>query len=133
MHSYSKKRSSSFLVALLFTAGDVRRYCLQTDMEENIINSTRKDDKRDVIIFAWILPILFVFLLFLAAWRIDIKTSKDSFAGFGYFVLLAPFMTVIGISNFWVLGLRGKNKSKSSLFLTGLILPLLLFILLHIF
>lgn len=101
-------------------------------MNENSKNAG-KDDKRDVVIFAWVLPVFFVFLLYLIAWRIEIMTSKDSFAGFGYFVFLAPFMTVIGILNFWVLRLRGKNKSKASLFFSWLILPLSLFILLHIF
>lgn len=101
-------------------------------MKENI-NNTVKDDKKDVIVFAWVLPVLLVFVLYLIAWRIDIKTSKDSFAGFGYFVYVTPFMTVISLLNFWVLELHGKNKSKSSLFITGLILPLSLFILLHIF
>lgn len=48
MHSDSKKRRSSFLVALLFTAGDVRRSaasprCLPTDMDNDLDAMTRDE------------------------------------------------------------------------------------------
>ena len=101
-------------------------------MDTNTAPGKYQNNNRDVIVFAWIFPVALVFVLYLVAWRIDILTSKDSFAGFGYFVFIAPFMTVIGISNFWVLGLRGKNKKRWSLFLRGLILPLTFFMLFHI-
>jgi len=91
-------------------------------MDTNIAPGKYRNSNRDVIVFAWIFPVLLVLVLYLVVWRIDVLTSKDSFAGFGYFVFIAPFMTVVGISNFWVLGLRGKNKKRWFLFLRGLII-----------
>jgi hypothetical protein len=61
---------------------------------------------------------------------IDIKTSSDSFAGAGAFMLAPFYFAAVAVLNVSLYALRKRNAN--SIYLAGLVVPILLFVLLSI-
>jgi ABC-type transport system involved in cytochrome c biogenesis permease subunit len=109
MHSDIKKRRSSFLVALLFDAGDLRRYLIDTRKEEPEMNSV-------IPVIGGLVGLLWVFVgpiycvVKLAAFK---KRSK---VGWGLFAVVAMVPSFIAVSLLPSLRAADEKKAYTSRF-----------------
>lgn len=87
---------------------------------------------QDVILYGWALPVIVVLLCYLLAWRYEMLSSYDSFAGFGYFVLAPAFLLATALLNMWIFAMRNSIRKHLYLFLLGLVIPLTLLVLFHV-
>lgn len=67
-------------------------------------------------------------ICYFIAWRYEMATSQDSFAGFGYFMMAPAFFVGVGLLNLWIMIVRRNIRNIYQAFGIGLIVPLGLFI-----